>query len=298
MPARRNVHDFAFADPTTAEARSDVGHRLGARGKDTPMLVVRRRVRERIVFPHLRITLEVIEFRGRSVKIGINAPEDVLILRGEVASLPQFRRLAESPRSGAESHRLRNQLNAVRLGLGLIEKLNASGRTAEAREIYRQVLDQLTTIDREIGQQTKRVEQPVFTCDPGQLRLLLAEDDDNERELLAGLLRINGFRVETARNGQEAIASLQGRDLPDHVLLDLNMPDYSGIQALQAIRSDRRLAHLHVIAVSGQEPGSLGMPPGSGGFDGWFRKPLDPERLIVEMQRRPISSTCKTVSRP
>lgn len=260
------------------------------------MLVVRRRAHERIVFPHLRIVLEVVEFRGRSVKIGIDAPEDVLILRGEVPNFAGIEQPAPTPRSEGDRHRFRNQLNAVRLGLRLFERLNASGRTAEADDIYRRVVEQLTMIDAETGER----HEPAVTdcCDPSQLRLLLAEDDDNERELLAGLLRLNGFRVETVKNGREAIARLQRCDLPDHVLLDLNMPGCSGVEALLAIRGDQRLAHLHVLAVSGREPTSLGMPPGSGGFDGWFRKPLDPERLIVEMRRRPLTSTCTTDSRP
>jgi CheY-like chemotaxis protein len=246
------------------------------------MLILRRRVHDKIVFPHLRISLEVLEFQGKSVKIGIDAPRRVLALRGEEADLPADEWVPEAIAEGLDLHRLRNHLNAVRLGLQLFERQSAAGRCTDAETTRRRIVEQLSKIDDEI--------RDVRDQSPDQAagsvsHLLLVEDDDNERELLAGLLRINGFRVETAANGRDALERLRRHELPEHVLLDLQMPECNGVEALRAIRTDRRTAHIRVFAVSGHEPRSLGVPPGEGGFDGWFRKPLDAERLIAEMRR-------------
>ncbi|MHB8621416.1 MAG: response regulator [Chloroflexota bacterium] len=63
--------------------------------------------------------------------------------------------------------------------------------------------------------------------DPGQ-RVLVVDDDDTIRGFLAELLADEGYRVDTAANGQEALAALQsGR--PDLILLDLMMPVMDGL---------------------------------------------------------------------
>ena len=254
------------------------------------MLILRRRVHDRIVFPHLGITLEVLEFKGNSVKIGVDAPRRVLALRGEDVTCGTLEFSPESLPADIDLHGLRNRLNAVRLGLQLFERQIAAGRPSEAEITRSRIVGELSLLDSEF----KRAHELADAQhEPALGRLLLVEDDDNERELLAGLLRISGFRVETAANGQEALNRLRRYDLPDHVLLDLNMPQCNGVEAIRAIRADARLAHLSVLAVSGDEPRSLGIAPGEGGFDGWFRKPLDTERLIGEMRKRRFTIPCE-----
>ena len=52
------------------------------------MLVLSRKVKDRIVFPELGISIEVKEIRGKQVRVGIEAPDDIKILRGELTARP------------------------------------------------------------------------------------------------------------------------------------------------------------------------------------------------------------------
>jgi two-component system OmpR family response regulator len=67
-------------------------------------------------------------------------------------------------------------------------------------------------------------------------RLLVVEDEDTIRQLLAGSLRFAGFEVATAASGAEALRAVMGSP-PDLVLLDVMMPDGDGFEVVRRIRS-------------------------------------------------------------
>jgi CheY-like chemotaxis protein len=109
-------------------------------------------------------------------------------------------------------------------------------------------------------------------------RVLIVEDQANERELLATCLRLGGIEVQTASNGREAFDLLHEQDLPDLVLLDMRMPDVDGPTFLQTIRDDIRLHNLRVFAVSGTSRADFGPNPLP--IDGWFSKPVRVDALL------------------
>jgi CheY-like chemotaxis protein len=108
-------------------------------------------------------------------------------------------------------------------------------------------------------------------------RALLVEDNDNERELLARLLRQAGLEVDTAGDGVDALDYLQRGATPDVVLIDMVLPRCDGPTAIREIRRDPRTAALKVYAVSGHTPGEFDL---GNGVDGWFAKPVDPEAMV------------------
>lgn len=82
--------------------------------------------------------------------------------------------------------------------------------------------------------------------------VLIVEDEDEIRELLAEMLIDRGFAVSTARNGEEGLRLLRGDgDLPHLVLLDLMMPVMDGWEMRAAMLADPRLAAIPVVIVSG-----------------------------------------------
>lgn len=85
------------------------------------------------------------------------------------------------------------------------------------------------------------------------LRLLIVEDSDNERRLLACLLAQQGFDVHVARDGAEALEQIRmiGCLKPDVVLMDMQMPISNGLETLQRIREDEGLADLKMFTVTG-----------------------------------------------
>jgi CheY-like chemotaxis protein len=82
--------------------------------------------------------------------------------------------------------------------------------------------------------------------------ILIVEDDIDNRDGLAFLLRHEGYRVFTAENGEDALRLLQMM-LPDLILLDLVMPTMDGRQFRRRLLADRRLADIPVVVVSGAD---------------------------------------------
>jgi CheY-like chemotaxis protein len=79
--------------------------------------------------------------------------------------------------------------------------------------------------------------------------ILIADDDEGIRELLRELLDSEGYRVQEATNGAEAIASIAS-NRPHAVLMDLMMPVVSGVEATAMIKRDPRTASIPVLAMS------------------------------------------------
>lgn len=244
------------------------------------MLVLSRRVDQQIVFPNLDVKLQVLQIKGKVIKLGIDAPSDVPIVRPEAANPAQSEgRNSLAAHAGIDRHLLRNRLNAINLGLRLFQKQTDLQLHEDSRQTMQRVIDELQKLDNDVGTARSQSE-PKPQKQP--LNLLVVDDDDNERELLVGLLKLYGFAVASATNGSEAIDYLQNNSLPDYVLLDMKMPETDGAATIEKIRGDARLAGLKVLAVSGSSPDEFGVETGC---NGWFPKPLDPERLIAAMTR-------------
>jgi CheY-like chemotaxis protein len=81
--------------------------------------------------------------------------------------------------------------------------------------------------------------------------VLIVEDDDEIRGLLAEMLADGGYEVTTARNGVEALAELRGARRPNVILLDLIMPVMDGWQMRAEMLADPAIADIPVVIVSG-----------------------------------------------
>ena len=86
--------------------------------------------------------------------------------------------------------------------------------------------------------------------DRRRCKILVVEDDDDIRDSLKELLEEEGYRVDTAANGQQALVKLQERELPQLILLDLMMPVMDGWQFQKELRDVPSLARLPVIVIS------------------------------------------------
>ena len=83
------------------------------------------------------------------------------------------------------------------------------------------------------------------------MTVLIIEDDDEIREILAEMLSERGYPVATARNGVEGLAVLRSSMPPCVVLLDLMMPVMDGWALRAEMLADPALAHIPVVVVSG-----------------------------------------------
>src|SRR6185369_9383952 len=80
-------------------------------------------------------------------------------------------------------------------------------------------------------------------------KLLVVDDDEDARRLIAAFLSDEGYEIRTAGNGREALDILTPFS-PDLVILDLMMPVMDGMEFLDTIRADSRYRHLPVIIVT------------------------------------------------
>jgi len=115
-------------------------------------------------------------------------------------------------------------------------------------------------------------------------RILIAEDNAVNRELLRELLETHGHIVTEACNGEEALRLLDD-SRPDILLLDLGMPVLDGYQTIRRIREKPSLAGLPVLAVTAYAMQGDKERILSSGFDGYMSKPIDPKLLYQELDR-------------
>lgn len=224
------------------------------------MLVLSRKQGERIEFPTLGVSVQIVQCRGNIVRIGIEAPDGVRVMRAELAGAKDQSRQCR--------HAERNRLQRLMLSLHVIEQHLEQGHTVEAHATLQRLIQWLDGMEQE---------QPVRR--PNRVRTLVVDDDSNERELLAGFLGMQGCECATASDGEDALEYLTTHERPDFVLLDMMMPRCDGPHTIDRIRRDPRFSGLRVFAISGADPDELGVKTGAGGVDAWFRKPLNPRRL-------------------
>jgi carbon storage regulator CsrA len=243
------------------------------------MLVVSRKEREKIVFPTIGASVELLQIKGNVARIGIDAPRELPILRGELVDeqTPQYDPEAAQAARDRE-HAIRNELNIAALGLGLLRKQLQAGQADAADRTLEMLIEKVSHL-REA--RSAHVGRALARPAP---KALLVEDDDRERQLLACCLRSNGFDVDSASDGAEALTHLAASAQPDLILLKMPNPRCDCPTTVRTIRRNPRFAGMKIFAVSGTAPAELGVETGPTGIDHWFQKPLDPERLVGELQ--------------
>ena len=122
----------------------------------------------------------------------------------------------------------------------------------------------------------------VVTHGPRKPLILVVEDHDAAREVLARLLRTMDYQTIEAANGKDALAMLAKGNRPDLILLDLMMPVMDGWEFMQRQRKDWRLCTIPTIVVTGvasHDPRCLEMP-----IVRFLPKPYSAEQLMAAIE--------------
>ena len=254
------------------------------------MLVVSRKQNQSIVFPALGIRVEILRIAGKTVRVGVQAPESVQILRGELSDSSSSDGEPSKPSESAsqQTHELRNHLNKANLAIKLLQKQLAAGSVAGAEESLAIALRSFEQLEQLASVRGERFSPGCFETSfsgavSSRKRALLVEDDPNERMLLAGYLRACGYDVDTAVDGQAALEYL-AESKPDAVVMDMEMPRLSGSECIKEIRRDYQFDDVKLFVVSGVEQQAMKVPTGDRGIQRWFQKPLCPEDLVKELE--------------
>lgn len=111
---------------------------------------------------------------------------------------------------------------------------------------------------------------------PRRPSVLVVDDDEAIREVVAEVLRDEGYDVTCAENGVQALRELHKENHPDLVLLDLMMPVMSGWEVLEQLQADNELSRIPVVVVSAMH---------APGVREHLAKPIDLERLLATVGR-------------
>ncbi|MFK7737481.1 MAG: response regulator [Pirellulaceae bacterium] len=244
------------------------------------MLVLSRKSGEAITFPALDITVTVSHVRGKAVTLGVEAPDEIRILRKEL--VPQLEKTCSSRLGNRLNHAVRNRLNSVGLSLNVLLRQVESGKEANF-DILKKALEDLHVLDESLVEVS---DNRRASKDGSQRLALLVEDNENESALLSAFLRDYGFRVVNALDGQAALNFMDfAPKQPDIVLLDMNMPGMNGEETVEVIRKRTDWSDLKLFAVSGMAPEDTRIQIGAAGVNRWFRKPIQPDELVRQIDR-------------
>lgn len=112
------------------------------------------------------------------------------------------------------------------------------------------------------------------------LRILIVEDDADQREWLEYRFRLLGFETYMAATGTEGF-ELARRQRPDVVVLDAWLPDLDGREICRRLVDDAGTCDIPVILVSGLEQGDLVRSARRAGCRFFLKKPYDPNALLA-----------------
>jgi CheY-like chemotaxis protein len=118
----------------------------------------------------------------------------------------------------------------------------------------------------------------------GMKTVLVADDNEANRELVAVILQRQGYDVMEAANGREAIA-LAKEHSPDLVLLDIHMPEMDGYQAVEALRAAEASRHIPVVALTASAMAGDAEEALSRGFTAYLAKPYEISAVVALVKR-------------
>lgn len=123
---------------------------------------------------------------------------------------------------------------------------------------------------------------PPATANSVKGNVLVVDDEVDIREGLEMLLTSEGYAVDLAQNGTEGLHRMENRGY-DLVLLDLMMPDMSGMEVLQEVRKRDRETPIFLITAYGSVEAAVSAL--KLGANDYFSKPWDNDKLVIEIDR-------------
>lgn len=114
---------------------------------------------------------------------------------------------------------------------------------------------------------------------PTAVQVVVADDDDDIRDLVELKLTQSGYEVRATANGVEALEDIR-RDPPQLAVLDVMMPGLSGIDVLREIRSDEALKDVRVVLLTARSRDTDVDMGFSTGADDYLIKPFSPRELV------------------
>ena len=109
--------------------------------------------------------------------------------------------------------------------------------------------------------------------------VLIVEDNELNMKLFNDLMEAHGYRTVQTRNGVEAVA-LTREHRPDLILMDIQLPEVSGLQVTQWLKDDEELRHIPVIAITAFAMKGDEEKIRQGGCEAYLSKPISVVKFL------------------
>jgi len=114
-------------------------------------------------------------------------------------------------------------------------------------------------------------------------KILIVEDEEDVLELLCTILRLDGYEVLCAKDGEEAL-SIARLDSQDIILLDIQLPKLNGYEVCKSVKSDAAMSHTKVLMISGMTQSFDRMKAREAGADDFITKPFSSAALLEKVE--------------
>ena len=115
-------------------------------------------------------------------------------------------------------------------------------------------------------------------------KVLVIEDNPDNRELISLALKRSGYEVVCAETGEEGVA-MAVREKPYFILMDIALPGIDGIEATRRIRASAANGDIPIIAVTSYAMRGDMERILAAGCNGYFEKPIDPLRIVADIHK-------------
>ena len=115
-------------------------------------------------------------------------------------------------------------------------------------------------------------------------RILVVEDQEDNRQILRDLLTNSGYEMVEAIDGVEAVAAAT-QYRPDLILMDIQLPALDGYEATRRIKADPTLTHVPVIAVTSYALSGDKAKARAAGCDDFVPNPYSPRQLLAKIRQ-------------
>ena len=114
-------------------------------------------------------------------------------------------------------------------------------------------------------------------------RILVIEDNEDNRRIVRDLLTSVGYEIIEAVTGEEGVTAA-GAQVPDLILMDIQLPGLDGYDTTRRIKANPTLHHIPIIAVTSYALSGDDVKAYEAGCDGYVSKPFSPRALLAKIR--------------
>lgn len=129
---------------------------------------------------------------------------------------------------------------------------------------------------------TETAQSPPHRKSANNQRILIVEDEKLTQTLLHRMLKVHGYEILRSSGGREAV-NLARTEQPDLILMDINLPDISGLDATRLLKQDEQTKNIPIIAVTGFSTYGDEIAALKSGCAAYISKPLNINELVRTM---------------